>query len=66
MNEATASLRINRLLEEAGWRFVPEGAEPAGDHQPAARPRRPNLLGGTKNEAQASLTMNRTQEGVRW
>ena len=25
MNEATARLKINRLLEKAGWRFFPEG-----------------------------------------
>ncbi len=29
MNEATARIRINRLLEEAGWRFLPEGDKPA-------------------------------------
>ncbi len=27
--EATARIKINRLLETAGWRFFPEGAEPA-------------------------------------
>ncbi len=27
--EATARIRINRLLEAAGWRFFPEGAAPA-------------------------------------
>ena len=25
MNEATARIRINSLLEKAGWRFFPEG-----------------------------------------
>ena len=29
MNEATARLKINRLLEKAGWRFFPEGDKPA-------------------------------------
>lgn len=29
MNEATARIKINRLLEKAGWRFFPEGSEPA-------------------------------------
>ena len=29
MNEATARVRINRLLEEAGWRFFPDGDKPA-------------------------------------
>ena len=29
MNEATARIKINRLLERAGWRFFPEGNEPA-------------------------------------
>ncbi|HNR96997.1 MAG TPA: DEAD/DEAH box helicase family protein [Anaerolineae bacterium] len=27
--EATARIKINRLLEQAGWRFFPEGDEPA-------------------------------------
>ena len=25
MNEATARIKINRLLERAGWRFFPDG-----------------------------------------
>ncbi len=29
MNEATARIKINRLLEKAGWRFFPEGDSPA-------------------------------------
>ena len=29
MNEATARIKINRLLEKAGWRFFPEGNKPA-------------------------------------
>ena len=29
MNEATARIKINRLLERAGWRFFPEGDQPA-------------------------------------
>ena len=29
MNEATARIKINRLLEKAGWRFFPEGDGPA-------------------------------------
>ena len=29
MNEATARIKINRLLEKASWRFFPEGNEPA-------------------------------------
>ena len=29
MNEATARIKINRLLEKAGWRFFQEGSEPA-------------------------------------
>ena len=29
MNEATARIKINRLLERAGWRFFPEGDAPA-------------------------------------
>ena len=29
MNEATARIKINKLLEDAGWRFFPEGGRPA-------------------------------------
>ena len=29
MNEATARLKINGLLERSGWRFFPNGSEPA-------------------------------------
>ena len=29
MNEATARIRINSLLEKAGWRFFPDGDRPA-------------------------------------
>jgi len=29
MNEAAARIKINRLLEAAGWRFFPEGSVPA-------------------------------------
>ena len=29
INEATARIKINRLLERAGWRFFPEGGMPA-------------------------------------
>ena len=29
MNEATARIKINKLLEAAGWRFLPEGDLPA-------------------------------------
>lgn len=28
-NEATARIKINRLLEAASWRFFPEGSAPA-------------------------------------
>ncbi len=27
--EATARIKINKLLEAAGWRFFPEGGQPA-------------------------------------
>lgn len=27
--EASARIRINKLLEEAGWRFFPDGDKPA-------------------------------------
>ena len=29
MNEATARIKINKLLEEAGWRFFAEDGKPA-------------------------------------
>ena len=29
MNEATARIKVNRLLERAGWRFFPDGDRPA-------------------------------------
>ena len=29
MNEAIARIRINSLLEKAGWRFFPDGDRPA-------------------------------------
>ena len=29
MKEATARIKINKLLEAAGWRFFAEGSEPA-------------------------------------
>lgn len=29
MNEATARLKINKLLESAGWQFFDEGDKPA-------------------------------------
>ena len=29
MNEATARIKINKLLEAAGWRFFADGASPA-------------------------------------
>jgi type I restriction enzyme R subunit len=27
--EATARIKINKLLEAAGWRFFPDGGQPA-------------------------------------
>ena len=29
MNEATVRIKINKLIEAAGWRFVADGADPA-------------------------------------
>lgn len=29
MKEATARIKINKLLESAGWRFFPDGNVPA-------------------------------------
>ncbi|HSV73485.1 MAG TPA: hypothetical protein VLH79_06975, partial [Chthonomonadales bacterium] len=42
--EATARIKINKLLEAAGWRFFPEGAQPANVRlEPSVAVRRADL-----------------------
>ena len=46
MNEATARLTINRLLESAGWRFFSEGDKPANVQLEAGVALKPSDLSG--------------------
>ena len=49
MNEATARIRINALLERAGWRFFADANGPANislEHGAAIKPADPARLGG--------------------
>ena len=46
MNEATARLKINRLLERAGWRFFPEGSKTANVQIEAGVTLKPSDLDG--------------------
>ena len=46
MNEATARLKINRLLENADWRFFPEGNSPANVQLEAGVALKPSDLDG--------------------
>ena len=46
MNEATARIKINRLLEKAGWRFFPEGSKPANVQLEAGVALKPSDLDG--------------------
>ena len=46
MNEATARIKINRLLENAGWRFFDEGDEPANIQLEAGVTLKPSDLDG--------------------
>ena len=41
MNEATARIKINKQLERAGWRFFPEGDQPANIRLELSVPLRP-------------------------
>jgi type I site-specific restriction endonuclease len=44
--EATARIKINRLLEAAGWRFFPEGGQPANIQLEPKVAVKPALLDG--------------------
>ena len=46
MNEATARIKINRLLENADWRFFPEGTSPANVQLEAGVALKPSDLDG--------------------
>ena len=44
MNEATARIKINKMLEDAGWRFFAEGSKPANIRlEPSVTLKKPDL-----------------------
>ena len=51
MNEATARLKINKLLERAGWRFFPEGDQAANVRLEASIANNHPFLDGNKRVA---------------
>ncbi len=56
--EATARIKINRLLEAAGWRFFPEGTAPANirlEPSVAIQPVAPDALGSDFEKAERGL-----------
>ena len=54
MNEATARIKINRLLEKAGWRFFPEGGKPANIQLEAGVALKPSDLDGLGDDFEKS------------
>ena len=46
MNEATARLKINKLMERAGWRFFPDGNKPANVRLEPSVAIKPSALDG--------------------
>ena len=50
MNEATARIKINRLLENAGWRFFQKGNKPANVQLEAGVALKPADLDGLGND----------------
>ena len=46
MNEATARLKINKLMERAGWRFFPSGNKPANVRLEPSVSIKPSALDG--------------------
>ncbi len=54
MNEATARVRINGLLEKAGWRFFPEGDRPANIRLELGVAIRPSDLDGLGEDFEKS------------
>ena len=54
MNEATARLKINKLLEAAGWRFYPEGDLPANIRLEANVTLKPSELDALGNDFEKS------------
>ena len=56
MNEATARIKINRLLEKAGWRFFPEGTKPANVQLEAGAALKPSDLDGLGDDFEKTST----------
>ena len=56
MNEATARLKINRLLERAGWRFFPEGSKLANVQLEAGVALKPSDLDGLGDDFEKTST----------
>ena len=57
MNEATARIKINKLLEAAGWRFFADGNKPANICLETRRSRsRPSDLDSLGNDFEKTST----------
>ena len=56
MNEATARLKINKLLEKAGWRFFHEGNKPAKVQLEAGVALKPSDIDGLGNDFEKTST----------
>ena len=56
MNEATARIKINRLLENADWRFFPKGSKPANVQLEAGVALKPSDLDGLGNDFEKTGT----------
>ena len=56
MNEATARLKINKLLEKAGWRFFHEGIKPANVQLEAGVALKPSDIDGLGNDFEKTST----------
>ena len=56
MNEATARIKINRLLEKADWRVFPEGSKPANVQLEAGVALKPSDLDGLGDDFEKTST----------
>ena len=56
MNEATARIKINRLLENADWRVFPEGSKPANVQLEAGVALKPSDLDGLGDDFEKTST----------
>lgn len=56
MKEATARIKINQLLESAGWRFFPEGDRPANIRLEAGVTLKPSDLDGLGEDFEQTKT----------